>query len=72
MGICSDTPTSAISQIGVDESSLATNEETVPLMGLTVLLAVGGQSMRGNKVVVEMKNDTEISGVLEETDRNMK
>ena len=30
------------------------------------------QSMRGNKVVVEMKNDTEISGVLEETDRNMK
>lgn len=32
----------------------------------------GWQSMRGNKVVVEMKNDTEISGVLEETDRNMK
>eukprot|EP00903_Cladosiphon_okamuranus_P020897 g19190.t1 len=27
--------------------------------------------MRGNKVVVEMKNDTEISGVLEETDRSM-
>eukprot|EP00904_Undaria_pinnatifida_P004726 jgi/Undpi1/14254/HiC_scaffold_9.g03903.m1 len=27
--------------------------------------------MRGQKVVVELKNDVEISGVLEETDRNM-
>ncbi|CAM9523991.1 unnamed protein product [Pylaiella littoralis] len=34
-------------------------------------LAILVQSMRGNKVVVEMKNDTEISGILEETDRNM-
>lgn len=30
------------------------------------------KSMRGNKIVVEMKNDVEISGVLEETDQNMK
>ena len=30
------------------------------------------QSMRGNRVVVEMKNDVEISGILEETDGNMK
>eukprot|EP00752_Nemacystus_decipiens_P006026 g5442.t2 len=35
-------------------------------------LAILIQSMRGNRVVVEMKNDTEISGVLEETDPNMK
>lgn len=40
-------------------------------LGVLRLLA-GWQSMRGNKVVVEMKNDTEISGVLEETDQNMK
>lgn len=30
------------------------------------------QSMRGQKVVVEMKNDVEISGILEETDACMK
>ena len=30
------------------------------------------QSMRGQKVVVEMKNDFEISGILEETDACMK
>ncbi|CAM9534049.1 unnamed protein product [Ectocarpus sp. 6 AP-2014] len=35
-------------------------------------LAILIQSMRGNKIVVEMKNDAEISGILEETDRNMK
>lgn len=32
----------------------------------------GLQSMRGNRVVVELKNDVEISGVLEETDQHMK
>ncbi|CAM9337596.1 unnamed protein product [Ascophyllum nodosum] len=34
-------------------------------------LAILIQSMRGNRVVVEMKNDVEISGILEETDGNM-
>ncbi|CAM9783767.1 unnamed protein product, partial [Laminaria digitata] len=34
-------------------------------------LAILIQSMRGRKVVVEMKNDVEISGILEETDASM-
>lgn len=38
------------------------------IVGVIVAL----QSMRGEKVVVEMKNDVEISGILEETDVNMK
>lgn len=37
---------------------------------MAVIVAL--QSMRGKKVVVEMKNDVEISGILEETDVNMK
>lgn len=39
---------------------------------LTMAVIFALQSMRGQKVVVELKNDVEISGVLEETDRNMK
>lgn len=41
----------------------------VPVLERTLAILV--QSMRGNKVVVELKNDFEISGLLEETDQNM-
>lgn len=39
-------------------------------MNATVIAAL--QSMRGKRVVVEMKNDVEISGILVETDQYMK
>lgn len=54
-----------------------THERDFPTRGtynavITVTVIVVLQSMRGRKVVVEMKNDVEISGILEETDASMK
>ncbi|CAN0278094.1 unnamed protein product, partial [Discosporangium mesarthrocarpum] len=42
----------------------------VPQLEKTLAILV--QGMRGHTVVVEMKNDVEITGVLEETDKDMK
>lgn len=45
--------------------------DTDPLTLLPTAVAAL-QSMRGRRVVVEMKNDVEISGILVETDQYMK